>query len=64
MQVPGSFFQKLRMRSEIRGWIVRHGMPAFWFWITNKLSDWDNPLVLILVGVEFYGDILRVSRSP
>jgi hypothetical protein len=32
-----SFSQKLRMRSEIRGLIVRHGMPAFW--ITTNLSD-------------------------
>jgi hypothetical protein len=29
MHVPGSFAQKLRMRSEIRGLIARYGMPAF-----------------------------------
>ncbi|KAL5335624.1 hypothetical protein BJX70DRAFT_401418 [Aspergillus crustosus] len=29
VQVPGSFFQKLQMRAEIRGLLVRDGMPAF-----------------------------------
>lgn len=50
MHVPGSFSQKLRMRSEIRGLIIRYGMPAFW--ITINPSDLRNPLVLILAGVE------------
>ncbi|KAJ5761309.1 hypothetical protein N7520_008465 [Penicillium odoratum] len=45
MHVPGSFSQKLRMRSEIRGLIIRYGMPAFW--ITINPSDLRNPLVLI-----------------
>ncbi|KAH7021700.1 hypothetical protein B0J12DRAFT_548646, partial [Macrophomina phaseolina] len=43
MQVPGSFAQKLRMRSEIRGLIARYGMPAFW--LTINPSDLRNPLV-------------------
>jgi hypothetical protein len=49
MHVPGSFSQKLRMRSEIRGLIIRYGMPAFW--ITINPSDLRNPLVLILAVV-------------
>ncbi|KAJ5370017.1 uncharacterized protein N7496_006109 [Penicillium cataractarum] len=55
MHVPGSFSQKLKMRSEIRGLIIRYGMPAFW--ITINPSDLRNPLVLTLAGVEFPGDI-------
>ncbi|KAJ5111789.1 hypothetical protein NUU61_001419 [Penicillium alfredii] len=55
MNVPGSFSQKLRMRSEIRGLIVRYGMPAFW--ITINPSDLRNPLVLTLAGVECPGSI-------
>jgi hypothetical protein len=51
MQVPGSFSQKLKMRSEIRGIMVREGMPAFW--ITINPSDLQNPLVLILAGVQY-----------
>ncbi|KAH9203939.1 hypothetical protein DL95DRAFT_273054, partial [Leptodontidium sp. 2 PMI_412] len=43
MQVPESFSQKLKRRSEIKGLIVRDGMPAFW--ITINLSDLRNPLV-------------------
>lgn len=54
MRVPGSFAQKLTMRSEIRGIIVRFGMPAFW--ITINPSDLQNPLVLILAGVEYFGN--------
>ncbi|KUL82104.1 hypothetical protein ZTR_10073 [Talaromyces verruculosus] len=50
VQVPGSYFQKLRMRSEIRGLIVREGMPAFW--MTINPSDLQNPLVLILAGTQ------------
>jgi hypothetical protein len=30
MQVPQSHSQKLKMRSQIKGLIVRYGMPAFW----------------------------------
>lgn len=44
------------MRSEIRGLIVRYGMPAFW--ITINLSDLRNSLVLTLAGVEFPAGIL------
>jgi len=40
--VPGSFAQKLMMRSDIKGIIVRFGMPAFW--ITINPSDLRNPL--------------------
>lgn len=56
MWVPGSFAQKLRMRSEIRGLIVRFGMPAFW--ITIHPSDLLTPLVIILAGVEYSDDII------
>lgn len=61
MRVPSSFSQKLRMRSEIRGLIVRHGMPAFW--ITANPSDLRNPLVLILAGVEFPVDDLGATNA-
>jgi hypothetical protein len=33
------------MRAEIRGLLVREGMPAFW--MTINPSDLQNPLVLI-----------------
>lgn len=49
-RVPGSFFQKLQMRAELRGLIVREGMPAFWLKINP--SDLQSPLVLVLAGVE------------
>jgi hypothetical protein len=29
IQVPGSFFQKLQVSAEIRGLLIREGMPAF-----------------------------------
>ncbi|KAJ5654961.1 hypothetical protein N7490_001964 [Penicillium lividum] len=61
MWVPGSFAQKLRMRSEIRGLVVRFGMPAFW--ITINPSDLRSPLVIILAGVEYSDDILSASNS-
>jgi hypothetical protein len=61
MQIPGSFSQKLRMRSEIRGLITRFGMPAFW--ITINPSDLRNPLVLILAGVEYSGDIFTTANT-
>lgn len=61
MQVPGSFAQKLRLRSEIRGLITRYGMPAFW--ITINPSDLRNPLVLILAGVEYSGDSLATANA-
>lgn len=61
MQVPGSFAQKLRMRAEIRGLILRYGMPAFW--ITINPSDLRNPLVLILAGVEYSGDNLAAANA-
>ncbi len=61
MQVPGSFAQKLRMRSEIRGLIARYAMPAFW--ITINPSDLRNPLVLILAGVEYSGVNLATANA-
>ena len=61
MWVPGSFAQKLRMRSEIRGLIVRLGMPAFW--ITINPSDLRSPLVINLAGVEYSDDFLSASNS-
>ncbi|KAJ5370019.1 uncharacterized protein N7496_006111 [Penicillium cataractarum] len=50
VHVPGSFFHKLQMRAELRGLLVREGMPAFW--LTINPSDLHNPLVLILAGVQ------------
>ncbi|KAJ5100152.1 hypothetical protein N7532_007153 [Penicillium argentinense] len=61
IRVPGSFAQKLTTRSEIRGIIVRYGMPAFW--ITINPSDLRNPLELILAGVEYAGDILNSTNA-
>lgn len=54
VQVPGSFFQKLQMRAEIRGLLVREGMPAFW--LTINPSDLQNPLVLVLAGLQCPSD--------
>lgn len=59
--VPGSFAQKLKLRAEIRGLILRYGMPAFW--ITINPSDLRNPLVLILAGVQYSGDIFAATNS-
>lgn len=61
MRVPGSFAQKLRLRAEIRGLIVRYGMPAFW--VTINPSDLRNPLVLILAGIPYSGDIFSAANS-
>ncbi|PVH69294.1 hypothetical protein DL98DRAFT_505961, partial [Cadophora sp. DSE1049] len=61
MQVPESFSQKLKRRSEIKGLIVRDGMPAFW--ITINPSDLRNPLVLILAGVEYSGDAFPSANA-
>jgi hypothetical protein len=55
VQVPGSFFQKLQMRAELRGLLVREGMPAFW--LTINPSDLQNPLVLVLAGVQCSSDL-------
>jgi hypothetical protein len=51
VQVPGSFFQKLQMRAELRGLIVREGMPALW--MTINPADLQNPLVLVLAGLQY-----------
>ena len=44
-----SFAEKLKLRAEIRGLMVRYGMPGFW--ITINPSDLQNPLVIILAGI-------------
>ena len=49
MQVPQSFVQKVKRRSEIKGLIACYGMPAFW--MTINPSDLRNPLVLQLAGI-------------
>jgi Helitron helicase-like domain at N-terminus len=49
------------MRSNIRGIIVRYGMPGFW--ITINPSDLRNPLVVILAGVEYSGDIFAAANA-
>ena len=61
MQVPESFSQKLKRRSEIRGSHVRGGMPAFWF--TINPSDLRNPLVLHLAGIEYSADALPTATA-
>lgn len=53
VQVPGSFAQRLRLRSEIRGLITRYGMLA---WITLNPFDLRNPLVPILAGIKYSED--------
>ena len=60
-RVPGSFAQKLMMRSDIKGAIVRYGMPAFW--ITINPSDLRNPLVIKLAGIEYSGDIFATANA-
>jgi hypothetical protein len=61
IQVPESFSQKLKRRSEIKGLIVRDGMPAFW--ITINPSDLRNPLVLLLAGIEYSGDTFLAANA-
>lgn len=61
VHVPGSFFHKLQMRAEIRGLLVREGMPAFW--MTINPSDLQNPLVLVLAGVQLSTDNLSKEIS-
>jgi hypothetical protein len=61
MQVPESFSQKLKRRSEIKGLIVRHGMPDFW--MTINPSDLRHPLVLTLAGVEYSGDAFPTANA-
>ena len=53
MPVPNSFLRKLYMRREMKGTIVRFGMPAFWF--TLNPSDLRHPLVMDLAGVQYRG---------
>jgi hypothetical protein len=61
MHVPGSFAQKLRMRSLIQGLIVRYGMPAFW--MTINPSDLQHPLVLSLAGLDYSGNIFEGANA-
>jgi hypothetical protein len=61
IRVPGSFAQKLTLRSEIRGLIIRYGMPAFW--LTINPSDLRNPLVLILAGIRYSADVFTTANS-
>jgi hypothetical protein len=44
IQVPQSFSQNLKMRSNIKGLTVRRSMPAYWLNINP--SDLQNPLGL------------------
>jgi hypothetical protein len=61
MQVPESFSQKLKMRSKIKGLIVRDGMPAFW--VTINPSDLRNPLVLLLAGIKYTEDAFPAATA-
>ena len=61
VKVPGSFAEKLKLRAEIRGLMVRYGMPGFW--ITINPSDLQNPLVLILAGITYSGEIFAAANS-
>jgi hypothetical protein len=61
MQVPESFSQKLKRRSEIKGLIVRDGMPAYW--LTINPSDLRNPLVLVLAGVEYSANAVPTATA-
>ncbi|KFZ23650.1 hypothetical protein V502_01866 [Pseudogymnoascus sp. VKM F-4520 (FW-2644)] len=61
MHVPGSFSQKLKLRSQIRGLIVREGMPAYW--VTINPSDLRNALVLNLAGIEYPEDCIPTAAA-
>ena len=61
MQVLESFSQKLKRRSEIKGLIVRDGMPAIW--MTVNPSDLRHPLVLMLAGLEYSGDAFPTANA-
>jgi hypothetical protein len=61
MRVPGSLAQKQRMRSLIRGLIVRYGMPAFW--MTINPSDLQHPIVLSLAGVDYSGNMFESANT-
>jgi hypothetical protein len=61
VQIPGSFFQKLQMRAEIRSLLIREGMPAFW--MTINPSDLQNPLVLTFAGAR-YSSVLFPTATP
>jgi Helitron helicase-like domain at N-terminus/PIF1-like helicase len=61
MQVPESYAQKLKRRSEIKGLIARYGMPAFW--LTINPADLKNPLVLQLAGITYSADTLPAAAA-
>ena len=61
MQVPESYAQKLKRRSEIKGLIARYGMPAFW--LTINPADLKNPLVLQLAGIAYSADTLPAAAA-
>jgi hypothetical protein len=61
MQVPGSFSQKMQIRSLARGLTVREGMLAIW--LTINPSDLQNPLVLILAGREYDSDAFPAATT-
>jgi hypothetical protein len=61
VQIPGSFFQKLQMRAEIRGLLIREGMPAFW--MTINPSDLQNPLVLVFAGAQYSTDSFPTATT-
>ena len=59
--VPQSFSQKLKLRSQIRGLLVRDGTADIW--ITINPSDLRNPLVLKLAGIECPEGALPVANA-
>ena len=61
MQVPESFAQKVKRRSEIKGLVARYGMPAFW--MTINPSDLRNPLVLQLAGITYSADAFPAATA-
>ena len=61
VKLPGPFAEKLKLRAKILGLTVRYGMPDFW--ITINPSDLQNPLVLVLAGIPYPGDIFTAANS-
>ena len=74
MQVPESFAQKVKRRSEIKGLIARYGMPAFWLTINpsdlridliSPLFNFSHPLILpTLIQYNLDITISKMSASP
>ncbi|KAI1829024.1 hypothetical protein DTO027I6_10052 [Penicillium roqueforti] len=61
VRVPGSFSQKMLLRSQARGLTVREGMLAIW--LTLNPSDLQNPLVLILAGIEYDSAVFPAAAA-